>query len=87
MAQKFAWDLEFQFKLHLIATAVWAINGIGATCMFLLARGFWNHFSVYYLVIVSLYANFATDYDACSASLAGIHAKDAAERIEDEQAR
>lgn len=74
-AHRFNTDPHFQYRLHLIATYMWIINAVVAMGVFLLAQGFWQRFSVLYLVLVSLYANFATDYGAVPASEAAIHAQ------------
>lgn len=53
-----------------------------AVTVFLLLPGVWASASIFYLVLVSLYANFATDYGAVSAA----EASSAAEDIEDDVA-
>jgi hypothetical protein len=73
IARRFNADPHFQYKLHLIATYVWLLNMLVAASVFVFAQGFWARFSVFYLVLISLYANFATDYGAVPASEAAIH--------------
>jgi len=48
----------------------WAINFIAVIMVFAFANHTWQVISVLYLVLVSLYANWATDYGAMSAALA-----------------
>jgi len=71
---KFIKDLEYdprvQYKVHLYAMWWWAINFIAVILVFAFANHTWQVISVLYLVLVSLYANWATDYGAMSAALA-----------------
>lgn len=68
--EKFERDPKFQFKVHIIFSYIWILNMVAAISVFVFDQGLWNKASVLYLVIVSLYANFATDYGAASASIA-----------------
>jgi hypothetical protein len=67
-------DFEYnpvtQYKVHLVAMWVWTASMITVVCLFTLANHFWQIVSVLYLVLISLYANWATDYGAMSAALA-----------------
>jgi hypothetical protein len=71
---KFVKDLEYdprvQYKVHLYAMWWWAINFVAVILVFAFANHAWQVISVLYLVLVSLYANWATDYGAMSAALA-----------------
>jgi hypothetical protein len=71
---KFVKDLEYdpvvQYKVHLYAMYWWVINFVAVILVFALANHTWQVISVLYLVLVSLYANWATDYGAMSAALA-----------------
>lgn len=75
--EEFEYDAKFQTKFHLRMAYFWAVNLIVASLVFFFARPLWDKASVYYLVIVSLYANLATDYGAASAS----EASDAAHQV------
>lgn len=75
LCHRFNADPHFQYRLHLIATYMWLVNMIAALCVFVFAPGFWQRFSVLYLVLVSLYANFATDYGAVPGAEAAIEAE------------
>lgn len=68
--EKFERDPHFQFKVHKIFTYVWLVNIVAASIVFFAFPGLWASASVFYLVLISLYSNFATDYGAVSASLA-----------------
>jgi hypothetical protein len=67
-------DFEYnpvtQYKVHLVAMWVWTASLITVVCLFTFANHFWQIVSVLYLVLISLYANWATDYGAMSAALA-----------------
>jgi hypothetical protein len=68
--ERFETDAELQFKIHKFASYFWIVNFCVALFVFFVFPGLWASASVLYLVLVSLYANFATDYGAVSASLA-----------------
>ena len=76
--RKFEYDPEFQTKFHLGMTYFWMANFVVASLVFFFAPGLWQQASIFYLVIVSLYANFATDYGAVSAAESSDAAHDAA---------
>ena len=68
-----------------MATYFWLANLAVVPFVFILAPGFWNRYSVFYILVASLYANFATDYDGVSSSEASGHAKDASEHLDEEE--
>lgn len=68
--ERFERDAELQFRIHKTFTYVWIVNACVALFVFFAFPGLWASASVLYLVLVSLYANFATDYGAVSAALA-----------------
>lgn len=82
VVQRHAWvkhvlhDFEYnprtQYKVHLVAMWVWTFSMITVVCLFTFANHFWQVVSVLYLVVISLYANWATDYGAMSAALAAM---------------
>src|SRR5215472_15169199 len=61
---------RLQYRIHMTFTYLWLVNMAGALSVYLFAQGLWQKASVLYLVLVSLYANFATDYGAVSAAIA-----------------
>jgi hypothetical protein len=65
-----------QYRIHMTFTYIWLVNMAVALAVFIFAPRFWQTASVLYLVLVSLYANFATDYGAVSAAIAAGTAKD-----------
>lgn len=70
---------KVQIAIHKWATLFWAINGVVATGVYILAPGLWNKLSILYLTVVSLYANLATDYDGLSSAQAHLHSLETAE--------
>lgn len=66
--KKFEDDPHWQTLFHKRMSYFWLVNMIVATLVFALAPGLWAQASILYLVLVSLYANFATDYGAVSAA-------------------
>jgi hypothetical protein len=68
--ERFERDTELQFKIHKTASYFWIVNFVLALIVFFAFPGLWAHASVLYLVLVSLWANFATDYGAVSSALA-----------------
>lgn len=79
-------DLEYnprvQFKWHLVMTITWFIAMCLFTVSWVATAGFGSGFTnpslwlLFFTLWVSLYANFATDYDAMSAALAAYTAAD-----------
>ena len=67
---------RLQYRIHLTFTYIWLVNMVAALAVFVFAPAFWSRFSVLYLVVVSLYANFATDYGAVPAAEAAIQTSD-----------
>ena len=63
-------DPHVQYKVHLRAVQVWLASMCVVTSVFFGAPGLWAKASVLYLVLISLYANLATDYGSMSASMA-----------------
>lgn len=63
-------DAATQIKIHKVSVRFWLLNMILASIVFFGFPEFWAVASVYYLVLLSLYANFATDYGALIASQA-----------------
>jgi hypothetical protein len=74
---------ETQAKIHRAFTYIWLVNIIAVTVLFFALPGFWAQFSLYYLVMVSLYANFSTDYGALSAAQASGKASEALDKLTD----
>jgi hypothetical protein len=68
-------DPALQYKIHIWASVVWVVNAALAIACFIFLPMVWASASVLYLVLVSLYANFATDYGAIPATIGAIHAK------------
>lgn len=73
LKHKFEYDPKFQTTLHIRMSYFWLFNMAVVVLVFFFAPGIWAQASILYLVLVSLYANFATDYGAVSASEASEH--------------
>jgi hypothetical protein len=82
--RKFEADPGFQTRFHLIFTYIWLINLVIVPFVFFLASTVWAKYSLFYVLEVSLYANFATDYDGVSSSEASGHAQNAEEHLDQE---
>ena len=70
IVKRFEEDPTTQLKFHLFFSFLWLVNIVVAVFTYLALPAVWSHYSVLYLVVVSLYANFATDYGAVAASIA-----------------
>lgn len=73
-------DAAVQIKIHKIAVRFWLVNFAVAVAAYIFLPDVWKQASVLYLVLVSLYANLATDYGALSASQSAYSAGKAAEQ-------
>lgn len=74
-------DAVTQIRVHKIAIRFWIVNAVVATLIFIFFPDFWAQASIFYVTIVSLYANFATDYGALIASQAALSAGRAAQQV------
>lgn len=72
-------DHSTQIRFHKWAIAFWILNIPVAVTLLVAAPTLWNQVGVFYVLLLSLYANADTDYDAVSAAQAALHAQ-AAER-------
>lgn len=68
-------DPDFQIKFHQRMMLFWELNAVVGTVMLILAPQLWASIGVFYVFALSIYANWDTDYDACSAAAAFKHAK------------
>lgn len=87
--RKFVNDFEhnpdFQVKFHLAAMLFWIANAIVGTIFMVVFPKTWLAVGVYYVFLLSIYANWDTDYDACSAASAFKHAKAVDEHVADKE--
>jgi hypothetical protein len=77
LADRLQWDHELQIRFHRWAIVFWAVNVPAAVALLVVFPGAWVKFSVLYVLLLSLYANADTDYDAMSAAEAALHAQHA----------
>lgn len=73
--EDFEHNPDFQVKFHLVMMLFWIANAITGTVVMILWPHLWLVIGVYYVFLLSIYANWDTDYDACSAASAFKHAK------------
>ena len=64
-----------QFRFHLVAMYFWMANAVVAVAVFFLFPDQWAAVGIFWTLLLSLYANWDTDYDAMSASGAWMEAK------------
>src|ERR1035441_1407443 len=76
LLNRFNTDPRLQYKIHIVMTYVWVVNMILAIGVFIFAQGLWSKASILYLVLVSLYANFATDCGTVPGAEAAVSAED-----------
>ena len=57
-----------QYSVHKWMMRFWLFNAVAAVGVFTFVPGVWARVSVLYLVLVSLYANWATDFGSMSAA-------------------
>lgn len=66
---------DFQIRFHLAAMLFWIANAIAGTIVMFLWPHLWLQVGVFYVFLLSIYANWDTDFDAVSAASAFKHAK------------
>jgi hypothetical protein len=71
-----------QYKVHVWAMRVWLTLTSATFFVFFFANGFWGKVATFWIVLISYYANWATDFDGASSSLAAIHARAARQEAE-----
>jgi hypothetical protein len=75
-------DHTKQINFHRWAILFWAANVPVATTIMVCWPGLWNSIAVFYVLLLSLYANADTDFDAMSAAQAALHAQQAERNTE-----
>ena len=81
---KLEYDPKAQFEFHRRMSAFWVCNFFLVIVVHQFFDHFWNTVSVLYLILVSLYANFATDYGAMPSSHAALKSDEVADAKDDE---
>lgn len=71
---------RFQARFHLTMMTFWEIMTVVVILGYFFTPGVWLRASVLYLVIISHYANWDTDFDALSASQAAMHSQELLDR-------
>jgi hypothetical protein len=73
---KIAVDPHFQYRTHLTLTYNWAVQGIIAGILFVIAPGFFNHFGLAYTLMQNGYTNVGTSMAALPDARAAMHLRD-----------
>lgn len=68
-------DHHTQIRFHKWAIAFWTLNVPASLALLIFFPHQWANIGVFYVLILSLYANADTDYDAMSAAQAALHAQ------------
>lgn len=71
---------DFQIRFHLWAMIFWVANAAAGVAVAILWPHLWLTIGVLYVFLLSIYANWDTDFDAVSAASAFKHAKKAADQ-------
>ncbi len=66
---------DAQIRFHKRAIIFWALNVPAAALLLVAYPHEWANVGVFYVLLLSLYANADTDYDALSAAQAAKHAQ------------
>lgn len=79
LKDRFENDPKFQIAFNKVSTYAWLVQMLLLPIAFYGTTGIWAKYSVFYLTLISLFANFATGYGALAASQSSEAAKEAAE--------
>ena len=72
--REFEEDARTQARFHLGMAYFWLLNFPFVLYVFTYQPAIWNKYGVFYVLIASLYANFATDFGALSGAQASMKA-------------
>lgn len=81
----FEHDPDFQIQFHKVAMLFWLFAGVAGATWCVLFPASWVKTGVLLVYLISIYANWDTDYDAVSAASAFKHSKAADVKIEEVQ--
>lgn len=76
LVHDFEYDHRAQLRFHLVMMVFWMANLAVGTAVMIFDYHLWLAVGVYYVFVLSIYANWDTDYDAVSASQAAMHSQD-----------
>lgn len=76
LLHNFEYTHRLQLRFHLAMMTFWVLNLVAGTVLLFLSPDLWVRVGVYYVFVLSIYANWDTDYDAVSASQAALHAQE-----------
>ena len=66
--RRFEGDPKTQYAWHKWAMRFWLVNAVAVVAVFVFAPAVWRQVSVLYLVLVSVYANWSTEFGAMAAA-------------------
>jgi hypothetical protein len=72
--REFEEDAKTQARFHLVMAYFWIANFPIVLYVFAYQKPIWDKYGVFYVLIASLYANFATDFGALSGAQASMKA-------------
>ncbi len=81
LVKDFEHNPKAQFRFHAVMMRFWELNLIAGLCLMLLAPGAWLRIGVFYVFVLSIYANWDTDLDSLAASMAALHSQAAEEQL------
>lgn len=64
-----------QVKFHWVMMVFWIVNAVVGCCLAILFPHLWLDIGVLYVFLLSIYANWDTDYGAVSAAQASLHSE------------
>lgn len=76
LVKDFETNAAFQFRFHLVMMLVWIFFGAVGPVILIMLPGLWLKVGVLFVYELSIYANWDTDYDAVSASMAARHGEE-----------
>lgn len=82
MIRDFELNPAVQIRFHLVAMMFWMANAVAGTIVLVAFPRVWLAVGVYYVFMLSVYANFDTDYDAVSAAQSSLKAGKLLARME-----
>lgn len=68
LARRFEGDPRAQYAFHKWSARFWLVNAVVVTGVYFFAPPLWAKASVFYLVLISIYAAWATEFGAMAAS-------------------
>src|SRR5579864_346864 len=74
------YDPKTQLRVNIIMARFWIANFFIVIIVDIFANGFWQHFSILYLALVSIYDSWVGHYSGIPAGYAAVKGQEIAER-------